>query len=321
MAAKKRAVLLMNLGGPDSLDAVQPFLFNLFSDKEIIKLPLSFLLQKFIAKRISVSRAKKVIPRYEEIGGKSPINDITNAQAKALETSLNESDLDTEYTVMPVMRYAPPFSEDVINTLIEKGISDIVAVTLYPHYSRATTGSSINELNRAIKKSKKDISVRYVDRYPTHEGYIDALCKRISDGLAKFPEGSDVHVLFSAHSLPVEFIEQGDPYVDETNATLGEILKRLDLTNHHLSYQSKSGPVEWLSPQTDKTIEKLASDGVKDILIVPISFVSDHIETLHEIDIMFREDAEKLGIKNFIRTESFNEAADYIDVLKKLVLQ
>jgi ferrochelatase len=321
MGTKKTAVLLMNLGGPDSLEAVEPFLFNLFSDKEIIRLPLSFLLQKFIAKRISVSRAKKVIPRYEEIGGRSPINEITSKQAAALQDSLNGSSGDDTYIVRPVMRYYKPYTKDVIDDLVKEGITDIVAVTLYPHYSRATTGSSVNELNKVIKRTKKEISIKYVERYPDNQGYINALCKRISDGLNKFPEGSDVHILFSAHSLPVEFIEKGDPYCDEINKTISLIKEKLGPRNYHLSYQSRSGPVKWLEPPSDKTIERLCNEGVKDILVVPISFVSDHIETLHEIDIMFKELAVSNGVKNFIRTESFNDSEDFIEVLKGLVLQ
>jgi ferrochelatase len=319
MGTKKTAVLLLNLGGPDSTDDIEPFLFNLFSDKEIIRFPLSFLLQKFVAKRIASSRAKKVLPRYERIGGKSPINEITKAQALALKEILEEESGGDTYLVEPVMRYWKPYTKDVIDSLIEENCYDIIALPLYPHYSAATTGSSINELKRVLFESGKEFNVRYVDSFATHAGYIKSLCSRIIDGLNKFDESSDVHVLFSAHSLPVEFIERGDKYCDEIKATIGAVLKQLDIKKYHLAYQSRSGPVKWLEPATDKTIERLAEEGVKDVLMVPISFVSDHIETLYEIDIMFKEHAHSLGIKNFIRTESFNDSADFINVLKDLV--
>ncbi len=320
MPTKKTAVLLMNLGGPDSVEAIEPFLFNLFSDREIIKLsPIPFM-QKFIARKIASSRVQKVIPRYELIGGKSPINDITHAQAKSLQESLNADSAANRFLVEPVMRYWKPYTEDVVGRLIEGGYSDIIAVTLYPHYSKATTGSSVNELNRVLKSVNTKFRIKYVSNFATHEGYIKAICKRIKEGLRKFPKGHDAHVLFSAHSLPEDFIKKGDPYLDETEQTIKAVLERMTLPNHHLAFQSRSGPVKWLEPATDKTIERLGNEGVKDILVVPVSFVSDHIETLFEIDIMFKELAESHGVENFIRAESLNNSADFIDVLKDLVL-
>jgi ferrochelatase len=321
MEIKKTAVLLMNLGGPDSLDAVETFLFNLFSDKQIIKLPLSFLLQKFIARKIASSRAKKVIPRYKAIGGSSPINEITRAQAAALQKRLNEEYGGDIFLVEPVMRYWKPYTADVIGRLIEGGYTNIIALTLYPHYSAATTGSSINELERVLKKTATTFTVKYVTGFATHEGYVKALCSRIKNGLGKFPDPEAVHVLFSAHSLPEDFIKKGDPYCTEVQNTIKEILKMMEIKKHHLAFQSRSGPVKWLEPATDKTIERLAKEGVKDMLIVPISFVSDHVETLYEIDIMFKELAKVSGIQNFIRAESFNDSKDFIDVLKDLVIQ
>ncbi len=162
--------------------------------------------------------------------------------------------------------------------------------------------------------------MKYVRSYATNEGYVSALCTRIRDGLAKFPDPKGVHLLFSAHSLPVDFINAGDPYCDEVQSTIDAVLKRVDVKNHDLAYQSRSGPVKWLEPAADATIVKLAKEGVKDMLVVPISFVSDHIETLHEIDIMFKELATSHGVQNFVRTESFNDSADFIQVLKELVL-
>ena len=319
MEMRKTAVLLMNLGGPDSLDAIEPFLFNLFSDKQIIKLPLSFLLQKFIARKIASSRAKKVIPRYESIGGKSPIKEITRAQADALQKKLNKEYGAGNFLVEPVMRYWKPYTADVIDRLIEGGYTNIIAVTLYPHYSAATTGSSINELERVLKKTATTFTVKYVTSFAKHDGYIKALCSRIKDGLEKFDRPEDVHVLFSAHSLPEDFIKKGDPYCNEVQETIREILKKVEIKNHHLAFQSRSGPVKWLEPATDKTIERLAFEGVRNLLIVPISFVSDHVETLYEIDIMFKELALEVGIENFVRAESFNDSDDFIDVLKDLV--
>jgi len=333
-AGGSTGILLLNLGGPDSLGAVKPFLFNLFSDREIIRLGPSFL-QKPIAYLISSLRGKKTEEAYSLIGGKSPICDITFAQAKALEEVLNkskesESSIVTSHLspflkVSVAMRYWHPLIEKVVPELYDCGIRKLIVLSLYPQYSVATTGSSLNKLKEVT--SKYGIEIFTVLSWFDHPLYIDALVHSIKEGLKVFEhtvsvlaEGtSGVHVLFSAHSLPVKFIEEGDPYVDQIKGTINEIVKKIDIS-WSLSYQSKSGPVQWLGPSTDKMIEDLAGSGIKNLLVVPVSFVSDHIETLYEIDILYKNMAAAFGMR-LERVESLNISPLFISALKDIVLK
>ena len=330
--SRSTGVLLLNLGGPDSLRAVKPFLFNLFSDREIIRLGPSFL-QKPIAYLISSLRGKKTEEAYSLIGGKSPICDITFAQAKALEAVLNKSGENDSVVatsqpalkVSVAMRYWHPLIEKVVPELYESGIRRLIVLSLYPQYSVATTGSSLNKLKEVT--SKYGIEIFTVLSWFDHPLYIDALVHSIKEGLKVFEhtvsvpaEGtSGVHVLFSAHSLPVKFIEEGDPYVDQIKGTINEIVNKIDIS-WSLSYQSKSGPVQWLGPSTDKMIEDLAGGGTKNLLVVPVSFVSDHIETLYEIDILYKNMAAAFGMR-LERVESLNISPLFISALKDIVLK
>ena len=335
------AVLLLNLGGPDSLGAVKPFLFNLFSDREIIRLGPSFL-QKPIAYLISSLRGKKTEEFYSLIGGKSPICDITFAQAKALEEALNKSGVSNQESgendpsrltshvsrslkVSVAMRYWHPLIEKVVPELYDSGIRRLIVLSLYPQYSVATTGSSLNKLREVTEKY--GIEIFSILSWFDHPLYIDALVDEIRKGLKAFNSSlithhsslSEVHVLFSAHSLPVKFIEEGDPYVDQIKGTIKEITKKINIS-WSLSYQSKSGPVQWLGPSTDKEIEDLAEKGIKNLLVVPVSFVSDHIETLYEIDILYKKMAEALGMR-LERTASLNTSPLFISALRDIVLK
>jgi protoporphyrin/coproporphyrin ferrochelatase len=322
-------VILLNLGGPDSLRAIRPFLYNLFSDRQIIPLGPPFM-QKPLAKLISAIRSKKTEKMYQLIGGRSPITEITKAQAEALEKALNgqpaapdfriakrNKKTVTSFKVFIGMRYWHPFIEDVIPEIDKDGIRKLVALSLYPQYSAATSGSSISRF--------KEVSARYdmetfcIPSWNIHPFYIDALVDIIKEGLESFSGSSfhNIHVLFSAHGLPKKIIEQGDPYVDQTIETIKEITKRVPL-KWHLSYQSRSGPVKWLEPSTDRKLKELAGSGVRDILVVPISFVSDHIETLYEIDILYKNLAEKLGMR-LRRTASLNAHPKFIEALRDIV--
>ncbi len=308
-------VLLLNLGGPDSLDAVKPFLYNLFSDREIIKLGPPFL-QKPIAAFIAATRSGKTRAMYSLIGGKSPILNITKAQATALEEVLNSSATpeDKPYRVHIGMRYWRPFIEDTVRQMHRDGVDKIIALGLYPHYSIATTGSSVRRL-KEVMKHYPDISLRCIESWYDHPFYIDALVERIKSGLAMFNE--EPEVLFSAHSLPQKFIDAGDPYLKEIKGTIAAITKKIGF-RWYLSFQSKSGPVKWLEPSTEHMLGELARKGVKDLLVVPISFVSDHIETLYEIDILYKEMAAGLGI-NLKRTESLNTSPTFIKALAEII--
>ena len=346
-------VVLLNLGGPDSIQAVRPFLYNLFSDRQIIKLGLSFM-QRPLAWLISTIRSIKTKKMYSLIGNKSPILDITMAQAKALEELLNKQNESENrrigekktsqtqsftdspshrFTVSPSfkvyvgMRYWYPLIEEVIPEIYNAGINKLIVISLYPQYSVATSGSSFSKLKEVV--ADYSIEIFCISSWYNHPLYIEALADVIKKGMESFTPplalptrggvkgGGDIHVLFSAHSLPQKIIDEGDPYVYQIMGTIEEIIKRISI-KWHLSYQSKSGPVKWLEPSTDEKLKELAGEGVKNVLVVPISFVSDHIETLYEIDILYKNLAEKLGIK-LKRVESLNTHPVFIGALKDMV--
>ena len=331
-------MLLLNLGGPDSLEAVKPFLFNLFSDRDIIRLGPSFM-QKPLACIISSLRAGKTAEAYKRIGGKSPILDITSAQAEALEMALNTAmpgNISGEgaetgrtrreiFRVYVGMRYWHPLIDDVVPKICNDGIGRLIALSLYPQYSDATTGSSFSRLGDI--SSHYPLEVVNITSWFNHPLYINAVVDAIKKGFELFDDKlrgggrreRNIHLLFSAHGLPVKFIEEGDPYVDQLMGTIREITGRIDI-GWDLSYQSRSGPVKWLEPSTDEMIKCLAQKGIKNILVVPISFVSDHIETLYEIDILYKNMAEALGMR-LERVESLNTSPLFIEALKDIVFK
>jgi protoporphyrin/coproporphyrin ferrochelatase len=309
----KTAVLLLQMGGPDSLDAVKPFLLNLFSDRDIIRLGPAFL-QPFLARRISGKRAPAVERQYEKIGGKSPIREMTEAQAKALEEKLGN-----DFRCFTAMRYWRPSTLEALAAVKREGIDRIIALSLYPHYSRATTGSSTNELNRVLHEAGSRFKTSYIESYYNHPLYIGALAEKIAEGLALFPEPKDVQLIFSAHSLPESFIAAGDPYLSHIQETVRLVMELLGGVAYRLAFQSRAGPVKWLEPDTQDVIKEMAAKGCGSMLMVPLSFVSDHLETLYEIDIEYRELAQSLGIANFHRAPSLNCSALFIECLAELV--
>lgn len=305
------AVILLQMGGPDSIDAVKPFLLNLFSDREIIKIGPAWL-QPFIARMIVNRRAPKVAGKYREIGGKSPIRELTEAQAVALERELG-------IPCCVGMRYWQPFTAEALRNIRASGIKRLVALSLYPHYSRATSGSSFNDLSRCLADLDAGFEVIRIEQFYNHPLYIDALAEKIQKGLDSFPADAIPNILFSAHSLPQSFIDAGDPYLEQIQTTVRLVMERFGNIAHHLAFQSRAGPVKWLEPLTDDMLHSLAAAGCRSLLVVPLSFVSDHIETLHEIDIEYAEEARKLGIKDFRRTESLNSSPAFIRCLAGLV--
>ena len=314
MQKQRIGILLLNMGGPEKQADVAPFLYNLFSDREIIRLGPPWL-QKPLAWYIARKRAGKSRQAYASIGGGSPLKRLTMDQAGSLQTVLQS---EGDYTVAVAMRYWQPRAAEAVTTLLSRGIERIIALTLYPHYSRATTGSSIKDLKTEIDRLCPGMACDTIESWPDHPLYIDALIDSINQGLSRF-DGQDVEIVYSAHSLPVSFIREGDPYVEDILRTLRAIEKRTGRPGH-LCYQSRSGPVEWLSPSTPEMIETLAREGVKNILMVPISFVSDHIETLYEIDILYKNQAEQLGIR-LQSSPALNSHPSLIACLKDLVLQ
>ena len=308
-------VILLNMGGPERLEEVEPFLFNLFSDRGIIRLSPFPFLQKTIARRIAKKRAPKSSESYRLIGGGSPLGKITADQGRALEKQLNEEI--GAFKVRMAMRYWHPFAPETLKMFDQAGIKKIVVLTLYPHYSRATSGSSLEDLRRAAQSFGSSLKMIEIPSWPEHPGYIASLAETIRQGIKLF-EDDTPQVVYSAHSLPVKFIEEGDPYLDHIRLTIAAVEKELGITGK-LCFQSRSGPVRWLTPSTPDMLEELAGEGCRNILMVPISFVSDHVETLYEVDMQYRQLAEDLGMR-LERAPALNTRPDFISCLKDLVL-
>lgn len=311
----KTAVVLFNLGGPDSLESVEPFLYNLFCDPDIFKLPFG---QRLFAKIISSRRAPKVAEEYKFIGSKSPINEWTEIQRSLLEKKLRQINLSTD--VLIAMRYSKPFTKETAEEIESGNYDKIFLLPLYPHYSITTTGSSFNEWKRNYKGEKSKLI--FINSYPANSSYIAALNQRIDESLLKFPERlrNDVQLVFSAHGTPVSIVKKGDPYSHHIKETVEAVMKaRGNSHKHHLCYQSKVGPMKWLEPATDTMIKELAAKNKKHLLIIPVSFVSDHIETLFELDIEYRHVADECGIENYIVMKGLNDSQLFIDALTELV--
>ena len=320
------AVVLFNLGGPDDLASVEPFLVKLFSDREIIELPLGAALQPVMARLIARMRGPSVRRNYSRIGGGSPQLRITRAQAAALEEQLNAGCGGARpFRVFIAMRYSRPSSADALEAIAAAGIRRIVTLTLFPHWSKATTGSSRNEFDRALADPRwapNQFEVSHIEHYYNDPGYLDAMTATVRDAWDAVPADrrNRTVFVFSAHGLPQKFIDEGDPYVAHIQATRWGILERMDLPNRQLlAYQSRTGPVKWLGPGTEETIEELGREDVKDVFVVPLSFVSDHIETLYEVDMLFADAARKAGITGYYRPAALNTHPLFINALTGLV--
>lgn len=326
-AHKPVGILLFNLGGPDDLNAVEPFLVNLFSDREIIELPGGSFLQPLMARLIAKMRGPSVRKNYELIGGGSPQLRITRAQQHALQDRLNRGNGTAlpSFRVATAMRYSRPSASDALEHMLTAGISRIVTLSLFPQWSKATTGSSRNELERTLALPEWRtcrFNISHIEHYAGDPGYLDAMAATAARAWNRIPveRRENAVILFSAHGLPQKFIDDGDPYVEHIEATRRGILERLKLPNRQLlAYQSRTGPVKWLGPGTEEVIERLGHDGVTDLLIVPLSFVSDHIETLYEVDLLFAETARKSGITGYYRPEALNTDPLFIEALAGLV--
>jgi len=316
------AVVLFNLGGPDDLTSVEPFLVSLFSDREIIELPFGAALQPALARLIAKVRGPSVRRNYASIGGGSPQRRITAEQAAALERRLNVSG---RYRVFVAMRYSRPNCEDALAAIAASGLRRIVTLTLFPHYSKATTGSSRREFDRVLRQPAWQpfgFEVTHIDRYAADDRYLNAMADRVLEAWLRIPEDRRARtvVLFSAHGLPQKFVDAGDPYVDDIEATRRGILARMPSPCRQLlAYQSRTGPVKWIGPGTEETLAALGREGVTDVLVVPLSFVSDHIETLYEVDLLFGQVAAKSGITHYRRTDALNTSDRFIDALAGLV--
>jgi ferrochelatase len=315
-------VLLLNLGGPEQLSDVRPFLFNLFSDPEIIRIPITAL-QKPLAWFISSTRAKKSQANYEKIGGGSPLRRITEAQAKEIESQLQAQGEDAKVYIG--MRYWYPFTEEALEQIKRDGVEKLVILPLYPQFSISTSGSSFRLLQKIWRENPSLQPPWYtvIPGWYNLPGYLQAMADLIAKEIDKCPEPEQAHVFFSAHGVPVSYVEEaGDPYQQEIEECAKLIMETLGRKNDYtLAYQSKVGPVEWLQPYTEDAIPKLAEKGIKDLVVVPISFVSEHIETLEEIDIEYREIAEEAGIETFNRVPALDTHPIFIQAMVDLVLK
>ncbi|TAK58889.1 MAG: ferrochelatase [Bacteroidetes bacterium] len=319
---KKIAVVLFQLGGPDSLEAVEPFLYNLFCDPDIIDFPGAFLARKPLAKFISSKRSPKVAAHYKEIGGKSPILELTIAQAKALEKELNNH---CKAKVFIAMRYWHPLTEAAIMEMRKEQFSNIILLPLYPQHSTTTTGSSLNEWKRQCAAlNYKNERHELIHHYHDHPLYIEAIVENINRTYSKFSHlnPAEIDLLFSAHGVPVSIIKKGDLYQAHIEETVKLVVKKGGWNSPHvLCYQSKVGPAEWLKPSIQNTIHDLTMKGRKHLLVIPIAFVTEHIETLHEINIEIREEAEHLGITQFEMMPALNDSPKFISCLTDVVMK
>jgi ferrochelatase len=312
----KKAVILFNLGGPDKLDSVEPFLFNLFNDPAIISIPsfLRYPLAKFISKR----RAPIAKNIYREIGNKSPILELTQDQAKSLENNLLEKG---DYKCFIVMRCWRPRASDVIKKVREYNPKEIILLPLYPQFSASTSGSSINEWNKICEKENYKVKTKTICCYPTENNFIESHISLIKKAL-KILENNNFKLIFSAHGLPENKIKNGDPYQWQVEATVKAIMSKMKNENldYTISYQSRVGPLKWIGPSTEEVIIKYSKEK-RGIVIVPIAFVSEHSETLVELDIEYKKLAKKNGCNFYKRVPALGIEENFIKGLTELVLQ
>ena len=315
--SRRVGVVLFQLGGPDSLEAIEPFLYNLFCDPDIIDFPFARIGRKPLAKLISTTRARKVQHHYATIGGESPIRRFTERQAQALERELVARGFDARCFV--AMRYWHPFTAEAIERLRDAQCDEVVLLPLYPQYSSTTTGSSLNEWRRLFRD---EAPAHCVETFYRHPMYLDAVVEKIDEALARFPQPEQAEIVFSAHSVPVSVIEKGDPYQRQIEETVELLMERGRWHNRYrLCYQSKVGASKWLQPSLRSTLHTLSEEQIREICIVPVAFVSDHVETLGEIDHEARELAQRLGIMQFEMSAGLNDSATFIRALGQIVVE
>ena len=312
---RRVGIVLFQLGGPDTLEAIQPFLYNLFCDPDIIDFPFARIGRKPLAKLISTTRARKVQHHYSTIGGGSPIRRNTERQARALETELRSRGVDAHCFV--AMRYWHPFTSEAIAQLKAAECDEVVLLPMYPQYSSTTTGSSLNEWNRLFRDN---LPVHCVETFYRNTMYLDSVADKVNQALSRFPHSVRAEIIFSAHSIPMSVIEKGDPYQKQIEETVGLVMERGGWSNRHcLCYQSKVGASRWLQPSLTHTLRQLSADKVREVCIVPIAFVSDHVETLGEIDHEARHLAAQLGVSQFEMSAGLNDSPRFIQALGQIV--
>ncbi|MGH7526750.1 MAG: ferrochelatase [Gemmatimonadales bacterium] len=321
MTKSPTGIVMMNLGGPATLNDVEPFLLELFADREIIQLPFQRWLGPYIARR----RTPKVRRLYQTIGGGSPILRYTEAQGRGMVERLDRLSPETApHRFYVAFRYVRPKSDDALRAMQADGVRRAVAFTQYPQFSCSTTGSSLNELWRAAHRLGLEDQFEWslIDRWPVDTGFIAAMTDTVREGLSQFDPADRERavLLFSAHSLPLDVIDRGDAYPQEVGASVQRVVEMLGAPNPYLlAYQSEIGPVRWLGPSTERVIRRLGARGHRHVLVVPIAFTSDHIETLSELDREYGEVAHQAGITHYKRTPALNDRPRFLDALAEMV--
>ena len=318
MQAPLTGVVLLNMGGPDTLKAVRPFLFRLFSDRDLIPLPAGAVIQPIFAWALSGLRAGKARRYYEEIGGGSPILKITETQREKLETALNETG--DHFKVYIGMRYWHPLAKHAALEMLDDGVSRAVALPMYPQYCAATTGSSFKNLRQWLSWAGCSFPLTEIRSYPEHPGYVAALTQTLTEAM-RGVDREGLFLLFSAHGVPQRLINGGDPYRAETEKTVAAVMQSFPGMRHSLSWQSRAGREPWLSPDTFDEVARLGREGVRRLIVAPVSFVSENIETLHELDIRLAAHASEAGIQYFHRAPALNDSPLFIEALKNIVLE
>ncbi len=310
---EKWGVLLFNMGGPEKAGDAGLFLYNLFSDPNLIKLPFLNALQKPLAKLMAVRKAPKVVRQYRAIGGSSPLLKWTRLAASGIKRELSKQYPHVEAFVG--MRYFEPYILDELDAAVDEGCRHVILMSMYPQYCRATTGTALVKAAEWLEDTDADISLSLIGQWHNRPEYINLLRGRIESALEKV-DRTRAKIVFSAYSIPQKLVDTGDPYFRQVKETVTLAGEGYDCI---LTFRRRNGPVRWIGPDTDATVRRLAREGVTDVVVVPISFVFDHVEILYGIDIRLREAALKAGIKRFIRTESLNDDPRFIEFLADLI--
>lgn len=317
----KQAVLLLDFGGPKNLDAVKPFLLELFSDRAVIPLPFG---RNFVARLITASRLSKVKAQYASIGGGSPLIAQTKKIAGALEKRFAATQLN--FPVYTAMRYTEPSIRETLWQMVKDNIHEVVVLPMFPQFSFATTGSVFSELQKIAKSLAPYLTLTLVRQWSEEPEFILAWVQVIQEAIQKCADASNdkepIHLLFSAHSLPVKLVTmKNDPYPKQIEQCIAKILQESGLKNPwHLSFQSKIGPVKWLGPSTMDKVKELGAQGVKKLVFIPISFLTDHIETLYEIDLLLIPEAQEAGVTTCVRTRALIQNPHLVSALEKIIL-
>jgi ferrochelatase len=311
----RTAVILINMGGPRGLDKVRPFMFNLFNDRHIMDMPQP--VRAFVAQMIVAIRTPNVKHHYSLIGGGSPLMQWTECQASLVEEGLKEQS--PRLTAQFAYSYIEPSVATAMAAALESGAERIIAVPLYPYYSISTLGSIYTDLEKARGKYKLGDNLKIIRPFYDDPLFIEGIIESLQGALRQIDLSRPFYVQFSAHALPQSFIAKGDPYRMQVERTVAVLLERFPVENHTLSFQSKIGPVAWMKPSTIETVQRLGREGVKQLVVMPLGFVCDHIETLYELDIELAGIARKAGIEKFARGGVFNDHPKFISLLKSLI--